>query len=89
MTLVQEIVNYFFVLKDWDNLPKEFYIKNHIIYGRYVKPAKQLLELCDNDVEKAKEVLDKISSWANDNGMEYTIETVIKRYPLMYWGKSA
>ena len=75
-----QVVNHFFVLKGWDYKTKEFYIKNKINYGRHVKPAKQLLILCDYDVEKAKEKLDKMSEWADSKYLDWTIDTAIKKF---------
>ena len=75
-----QIVNYFFVLKGWDYKSKEFYKKNKIYYGRYVKSAKNLLELCGGSVEKGKEALDKISNWAESRNLGWSIETIFKRW---------
>ena len=80
MTNIQSIVNHFFELKGWDNEDKSFYETNNITYRRFVKPAKELLVLCDNDLERAKECLDKVSKWANDNGLEYSLGTAIKKW---------
>jgi hypothetical protein len=46
-TPAQEVVNYYFELKGWANKGKEFYGKHNIVYGRFTKPAKELLDLCD------------------------------------------
>lgn len=78
--MTKEIVNYFFTLKGWDDQPKEFYKKNGIAYARHCRPAKQLLDLCDGDLEKAKKELDNVAKWANENGLDYSIETVFKRF---------
>ena len=75
-----QVVNYFFVLKGWDYKEPEFYKKHKIYYGRYVKPAKDLLELCGGSVEKAKESLDKISEWADSRNLDWAIETVLKKW---------
>jgi len=76
----QDIVNYFFELKGWANKDKEFYQKNKIIYARFTKPAKELLELCDGNLDEAKECLDKISTWAKSHDLEWGIETVFKKW---------
>ena len=76
----QDIVNYFFELKGWDNKSKEFYAKNKIIYGRYTKPAKELLFLCDNNLNEARECLDKLSKWAISHDLDWSIETVFKKW---------
>ena len=76
---IQEIVNYFFELKGWGNKNKDFYKKNKIIYARYTKPAKELLEIAEN-IGKAKWALDRIKNWADAQEIEWGIETVFKRW---------
>jgi len=53
--------------------------KRNIVYGRYAAPAKQLLELAGS-VQKAKAGVTKVADWANSRGLDYTIETVAKRW---------
>lgn len=53
--------------------------KKKIIYSRYTKPAKQLLELAGS-VEKAKEAIDKVATWAKSRNLDYAIETVFKKW---------
>lgn len=77
---VQQLVNYYFELKEWDDMPVEFYKENNISYPRHCKRAKELLELCDGNLEKAKTMVDKIKDWADGRGLEWTIETVFKKW---------
>lgn len=79
-TLVQEVINYFFVAKGWDNKEKSFYIKNRILYGRYTKPAKELLILADNDLTRIKKSIKIINIWATQHKLDWGLETVIKRW---------
>jgi hypothetical protein len=58
---------------------KENAKKRKIIYSRFTKPAKQLLDLAGS-VEKAKEAIDKVASWANSRKLDYAIETVFKKW---------
>jgi len=53
--------------------------KREIIYSRYTKPAKQLLELAGS-VEKAKKAIDVVAEWAKSRGLDYAIETVFKKW---------
>jgi hypothetical protein len=53
--------------------------KRKIIYSRFTKPAKQLLELAGS-VEKAKEAIDKVAEWAKSRNLDYAIETVFKKW---------
>ncbi len=53
--------------------------KKKIIYSRYTRPAKQLLELAGS-VEKAIKAIDKVAEWAKSRGLDYAIETVFKKW---------
>ena len=77
---IKEIVDYFYSLKGWDGNDKNFYRRNNINYERYVKPAKDLYELCDNDIDKSKDYLLRIRDWATGLGFDFSIDTVIRRY---------
>ncbi|MBI2450770.1 MAG: hypothetical protein HYV52_00305 [Parcubacteria group bacterium] len=78
LTSIQGIVHYFFKLKGWD------YEKNkkHLgpVFRRYLRPAKELLKLTNNNSEKAKRYLDIIKRWAEATGLEWSLETVFKRW---------
>jgi hypothetical protein len=79
-TAIQNIIAHYFEskgvgLQELKNNAK----KRKIIYSRFTKPAKQLLELAGS-VEKAKEAIDKVASWANTRKLDYAIETVFKKW---------
>ncbi|MDP3882629.1 MAG: hypothetical protein Q8Q48_01075 [Candidatus Staskawiczbacteria bacterium] len=79
-TAIQNIIAHFFEskgigLQELKNNAR----KKKIIYSRFTKPAKQLLELAVS-VEKAKEAIDKVASWANTRKLDYAIETVFKKW---------
>lgn len=79
-TEIQEIVNHYFYGKGLTlGQIKEDAKKKKIIYSRFTKPAKQLLELAGS-VDKAKEAIDKVAQWANSRGLDYAIETVFKKW---------
>lgn len=79
-TAIRQIVAYFFKTKgvSLDEL-KYSAKKRKIIYSRFTKPAKQLLEL-SGSIEKAKEAIKKVSEWANSRKLDYSIETVFKKW---------
>ncbi|TSC96299.1 MAG: hypothetical protein Athens101410_13 [Parcubacteria group bacterium Athens1014_10] len=79
-TNIQKIVNYYFKTKGL-NLEeiKESAKKKKIIYSRHVRPAKELLELAGS-LSKAKEAIKKVANWAISHHLDYTIETVFKRW---------
>lgn len=79
-TAIRQIVTHFFQSKGLDLQElKENAKKRKIIYSRFTKPAKQLLELAGS-IEKAKEAIDKVAAWANSRKLDYTIETVFKKW---------
>lgn len=79
-TAIQKIVNFYFRTKGLtlDQI-KHDARKKKIIYSRYVRPAKQLLELAGS-TKKAKEAMKRVAEWANSRNLDYTIETVFKKW---------
>ena len=79
-TDIQKIVNHYFFSKGL-NLEqiKNDAKKKKIIYSRFTRPAKQLLELAGS-VKKAKKAIDVVAKWANSRGLDYSIETVFKKW---------
>ncbi|MBI2450687.1 MAG: hypothetical protein HYV47_04110 [Candidatus Nealsonbacteria bacterium] len=79
-TEIQEIVNHYFYGKGLTlGQIKEDARKKRIIYSRFTRPAKQLLELAGS-VKKAKEAIDKVAEWAKSRNLDYAIETVFKKW---------
>ncbi len=79
-TDIQRIVNHYFFTKGLSLKEiKEKSKKKQIIYSRHVRPAKQLLELAGS-VKKAIEAIDKVAVWAKSRGLDYSIETVFKKW---------
>ena len=79
-TALREIVTHFFETKNISIKKLKMNAKKQkIIYGRYTAPAKQLLELAGY-VTAAKKASDTVAVWANTRGLEYTIETVFKKW---------
>lgn len=79
-TAIQNIIAYFFKSKGIGLQElKENAKKKKIIYSRFTKPAKQLFELAGS-VEKAKEAIDKVAQWANTRKLDYSIETIFKKW---------
>lgn len=79
-TAIRQIITHFFKSKGLSLQElKENAKKRKIIYSRFTKPAKQLLELAGT-VEASKEAIDKVAAWANSRKLDYTIETVFKKW---------
>ena len=70
-TPLQQVVNHYLFLKDLD--------QEEVIYARYVKDAKEILDIT-NSIKKAKELLDRTKEWAESRGLEWGMETSVKRY---------
>ncbi len=80
-TDIQKLITYYFQTKglSLDDL-KENAKKRKIIYSRYTKPAKDLLELSES-LSEAKKAIDIVSKWAKSRNLDYAIETVFKKWP--------
>ncbi len=77
---IQRIVNHYFYTKGLTIKEiKENAKKKKIIYARHVRAAKQLLELAGS-LKKALKAIDKVAEWAKSRDLDYTIETVFKRW---------
>ena len=79
-TAIKQIITYFFETKgvslaELKNNAK----KRKIVYSRYTKPAKQLLELAGS-INKAKSAIKKVALWATSRDLDYSIETVFKKW---------
>lgn len=79
-TAIQKIVNHYFFTKGLtlDQI-KEDAKKKKIIYSRFTRPAKQLLELAGS-TRKAKKAITKVAEWAKSRNLDYSIETVFKKW---------
>ena len=79
-TALREIITAFFRSKDisLEKLKRDAK-KEKIIYARHTAPAKQLLELAGSAAE-AKKAIGIISAWAISRDLDYTLETVSKRW---------
>jgi len=79
-TVIRSLVTHYFKTKNvsLEELKKSAK-KREIIYSRFTKPAKQLLELAGS-VEKARQAIDKVAEWANSRGLDYAIETIFKKW---------
>ncbi|MFA5207944.1 MAG: hypothetical protein WC428_04750 [Candidatus Paceibacterota bacterium] len=79
-TDIQQIVNHFFYTKglSLDEI-KESAKKKKIIYSRFTRPGKELLDLAGS-VEKAKEAMTTVANWAKSRNLDYSIETVFKKW---------
>ncbi|OGZ67747.1 MAG: hypothetical protein A3D35_03780 [Candidatus Staskawiczbacteria bacterium RIFCSPHIGHO2_02_FULL_34_9] len=79
-TSIRQLVTHFFMSKGVGLQElKENAKKRKIIYSRFTKPAKQLLELAGS-IETAKEAINKVAAWANSRKLDYSIETVFKKW---------
>jgi DNA polymerase/3'-5' exonuclease PolX len=79
-TAIRQIVTHYFRTKgiSLSQLKKDAK-KRKIIYSRFTRPAKQLLELAGS-IEKAKMAITKVAEWAKSRNLDYAIETVFKKW---------
>lgn len=77
---IQQLVNHFFYTKGFslDEI-KESAKKKKIIYSRFTRPAKELIDLAGS-IEKAKEAMTTVADWAKSRDLDYSIETVFKKW---------
>jgi len=79
-TAIRAVITHFFQSKGLSLQElKENAKKRKIVYSRFTKPSKQLLDLAGS-IEKAKEAIDKVAGWANTRKLDYAIETVFKKW---------
>lgn len=79
-TAIRQIITHFFKSKGLGLQElKENAKKRKIIYSRFTKPAKQLLELAGS-IQKATQAIDTVAAWATSRKLDYTIETVFKKW---------
>jgi len=79
-TAIQQIVNHYFYSKGLTlGEIKDNAKKKKIIYSRFTRPAKQLLELAGSS-DKAKEAINRVAEWAKSRHLDYAIETVFKKW---------
>ncbi|MBL7053215.1 MAG: hypothetical protein ISS02_00935 [Candidatus Portnoybacteria bacterium] len=79
-TDIQKIINHYFYSKglSLDKIKKDAK-KKKIIYSRYTRPAKQLLELAGS-ISESKKAITKVARWAKSRNLDYAIETVFKKW---------
>ena len=79
-TAVRQIITHYFKTKGLSLAElKENARKKKIVYSRFTRPAKQLLELAGS-LERAKQAMSKVAQWAQSRKLDYAIETVFKKW---------
>jgi DNA-binding Lrp family transcriptional regulator len=67
---LEKLIQYFFKVKGVKNGRE----------NRYLRSAKELLILCDGNLSLAKAKILSLAVWAREKGMDYEIDTAVKRY---------
>lgn len=79
-TAIQHIITHYFKTKGLSLAElKRSAKKRKIVYSRFTRPAKQLLELAGS-LQEAEQAVTKVAEWANSRGLDYAIETVFKKW---------
>ena len=79
-TVLRQVVTHFFETKgiSLNELKRKARVES-IVYGKYAKSAQELILLAGS-VEKAKEAIKKVAEWASSRELDYSLDTVIKRW---------
>lgn len=79
-TVIRQIVTHFFETKgvSLERLKRNAR-KRNIVYGRFAKSARELLDLAGS-VQKAKDVITTVAAWAQSRGLDYSLETMVKKW---------
>ena len=80
-TVLRQIVTYYFITKGVSLAELKRKAKaESIVYGKYAKSARELL-LIAGSLKKAESAIKKVAEWASSRNLDYTLDTVIKRWP--------
>lgn len=75
---VQEVVDAYLKIRDWDNKPREFYEKNGISYSRLCREAKVLLTVVKGSLDEAIRLVYDMNYKAMKGGFSWSISTIVK-----------
>jgi len=67
-----QLIEFFFQLKEW---PMDANVAK-----RYLRSSRDVLQACNGDYELAKEKLKKVKEWADLKTLDWSLETVLKRW---------
>ena len=77
---IQQVIAHYFETKGIGNQQlKDDAKQSKIIYSRHTRPAKQLIELAGS-ADDARRAIDVVANWAKSRGLDYTIDTVLKKW---------
>tara|TARA_R100000789_G_scaffold97681_1_gene100512 strand:+ start:469 stop:789 length:321 start_codon:yes stop_codon:yes gene_type:complete len=74
---VHKVVNVYFKLRGWDKMSRSFY-KGRNAYPKLAREAKQLLEMCGDDLEDALWSIDQMKYLADRDNFDWSIITCLK-----------
>ena len=79
-TVIRQIVTHFFETKgvSLDALKKSAR-KRNIVYGRFAKSARELFDLAGS-MQRAEAAIIKVAEWAKTRNLDYSLETVLKKW---------
>ena len=79
-TMLRQIVTYYFASKGVSlaELKRKAKVEK-IVYGKYAKSARELLLLAGS-LKKAKAAIKRVAEWAGSRKLDYSLDTVIKRW---------
>jgi hypothetical protein len=71
------IVDFFYKVNNW---PLPVNPAEQKLYRRWLRPAKELLELCEGNIDEAKTCIKKVGEWATSRQLSWGIETIFKQW---------
>ena len=67
-----ELIEFFFQQKGWE--------MNPALARRWFRASREVLQACEEDLSLAKEKLLKVKVWADVKVLDWTLETILKRW---------
>jgi hypothetical protein len=74
---VSLIVDFFYKVNNW---PLPVSPAEQKLYRRWLRPAKELFELCEGNIDEAKTCIKKVGEWAVSRKLSWGIETIFKKW---------
>lgn len=74
---IGEVISHYKKIKGYDKIPNW----NKIYYKRFVRDAKNLLVLFEDDIPKIKKVMNTLAKKFKEQGLSWNLSTIVKWSP--------
>lgn len=78
LTTQQGLIHFYFTLRGWAYAEGD--PKSMILFRRFLRPTRDLLTLCDHDLQRAQAAIIRVKNWAESIQLSWSMETVIKKW---------